>query len=86
MSGPVPRAFTDYPGMDEEFRIRFRPVDGVHTPGTWSGNGVIFRHGYFENPLTKHTYYEYEIRLDHGTEHQPRFELYAENLVSEFAD
>ena len=80
MSGPVPRAFTDYLGMDEEFRIRFRPVDGVHTPGTWSGNGVIFRHGYFQNPITKNGYHEYEIRLDHMAEHQSRFELHTASL------
>lgn len=87
MSGPVPRAFTDYPGMEEEFRIRFRPVDGVHTPGTWSGNGVIFRHGYFENPLTKHTYYEYEIRLDHMAQSSNSDLNYVQNLysVAEFA-
>jgi hypothetical protein len=64
MAGPVPRAFTDYPGMDEEFRIRFRPVGGVHTPGTWSGNGVIFRQGYYENCVTKNKYHGYTIRLD----------------------
>lgn len=88
MSGPVPRAFTDYPGMDEEFRIRFRPVDGVHTPGTWSGNGVIFRHGYFENPLTKHTYYEYEIRLDRMAQSSNPDLNYVQNLcsVAEFAE
>lgn len=88
MSGPVPRAFTDYPGMEEEFRIRFRPVDGVHTPGTWSGNGVIFRHGYFENPLTKHTYYEYEIRLDHMAQSTNPDLNYVQNLysIAEFAE
>ena len=87
MAGPVPRAFTDYPGMDEEFRIRFRPVDGVHTPGTWSGNGVIFRHGYFQNPLTKHGYHEYEIRLDHMAQSANPDLNYTQNLfsVAEFA-
>lgn len=88
MSGPVPRAFTDYPGMDEEFRIRFRPVDGVHIPGTWSGNGVIFRHGYFENPITKHGYHEYEIRLDHMAQSTNPDLNYTQSLysVAEFAE
>ena len=61
MDRPVDRCFTDYIGMDEEYRIRFRPVDGVHTPGTWSGNGVIFRHGYFQNRLTGHGYYNLSL-------------------------
>jgi hypothetical protein len=56
MSGPVPRAMTDYPGMDEPYRIR------VTTNETLTG--VIRRNGDFQSPYTKQTYSDYEIELD----------------------
>jgi len=56
MSGPVPRAMTDYPGMDEPYRIR------VTTNETLTG--VIRRNGDFQSPYTKETYSDYEIELD----------------------
>jgi len=56
MSGPVPRAMTDYPGMDEPYRIR------VTTNETLTG--VIRRTADFQSPYTKETYSDYEIELD----------------------
>jgi hypothetical protein len=56
MSGPVPRAMTDYPGMDEPYRIRVTTNDTL--------TGVIRRNGDFQSPYTKETYSDYEIELD----------------------
>ena len=62
---PIDRSFADYPGMSEEYRVRFRPVGGDKTPGTWGGDGVISRQGYYENSVTKNGYHGYIIRLHH---------------------
>jgi len=69
MDRPVDRCFTDYPGMEKEYRVRFRPVDGRRIPGTWGGDGVIYCQGYYENRLTKHGYHGYTIRLHHQALH-----------------
>ena len=65
MNRPIDRCFADYPGMSEEYRVRFRPVGGDKTPGTWGGDGVISRQGYYENSVTKNGYHGYIIRLHH---------------------
>ena len=57
MSGRVPRAMTDYLGMEEPYSIR------VTTNETLTG--VIRRTTGLESPYTKETYYDYEIELDH---------------------
>ena len=83
---PIDRSFADYPGMSEEYRVRFRPVSGVHSPGTWSGNGVISRQGYYQNCVTKNGYHNYTIRLDKMA--QTHDKIYDQNLysVSEYAE
>lgn len=86
MDHPIDRSFADYPGMSEEYRVRFRPVSGVHTPGTWSGNGVISRQGYYQNCVTKNGYHNYTIRLDEIA--QTHDKIHEQNLysVSEYAE
>jgi hypothetical protein len=78
MDRPVDRCFTDYPGMEKEYRVRFRPVDGRRIPGTWGGDGVIYCQGYYENRLTKHGYHGYTIRLHHQALHLYSVAEYAE--------
>lgn len=56
MSGPVPRAMTDYPGMDEPYRIRVTTDDTL--------TGVIRRSGQFQSPYTGETYSDYVVELD----------------------
>lgn len=86
MDRPIDRSFADYSGMSEEYRVRFRPVSGVHTPGTWSGNGVISRQGYYQNCVTKNGYHNYTIRLDQIA--QTHDKIHEQNLysVSEYAE
>ena len=75
---PIDRSFADYPGMSEEYRVRFRPVGGHKTPGTWGGDGVIYCQGYYENSITKHGYHGYTIRLHHQALHLYSVAEYAE--------
>lgn len=63
---PVDRSMTDFFGMDKKYRIRYNPrTEGPRVPGTWAGNGSIRCVAGFQNSLTKNTYYDYEIVLDH---------------------
>ena len=78
MDRPIDRSFADYPGMSEEYRVRFRPVGGHKTPGTWGGDGVIYRQGYYENSVTKNGYHGYTIRLHHQALHLYSVAEYAE--------
>lgn len=86
MDRPIDRCFTDYPGMSEEYHVRFRPVSGAHTPGTWSGNGVISRQGYYENSVTKNGYHDYTISLDEMAQTPEDSDIQHLFSVAEFAE